>query len=82
MALNIKDPRAHELAERLAARRGTTLTRAVTEALEEALERTVEPKSAKLARLLEISRRAADLPVYDERSPEEIVGYDEAGLPS
>ena len=73
MAMNIKNPRAHQLARELAARRGTTLTEAVTEALAEALERTASPKSGKLARLLEISRRAAELPVHDERSADEIL---------
>ena len=29
----------------------------------------------------EIARRCASLPVIDDRSPEEILGYDENGVP-
>lgn len=81
MALNIKDARAHELARELAERRGTTLTRAVTDALTEALERSAPAALPKLERLREISARAAELPVLDLRSSEEILGYDDRGLP-
>jgi antitoxin VapB len=31
--------------------------------------------------LTAIARRAATLPEHDRRSPEEIIGYDEHGLP-
>lgn len=82
MALNIKDARTHELARELADRRGTTLTQAVADALTEALERTAPSAVPKLERLKEISRRAARLPVLDSRAPDEILGYDELGMPS
>ena len=82
MALNIKDEKAHELARELAHRRGTTLTRAVTEALSEALDRSTPAAIPKLERLKEISRRASRLPVLDARTPDEILGYDDAGLPT
>ena len=82
MALNIKDEKAHELARELANRRGTTLTQAVTEALTEALDRSTPAAIPKLERLKEISRRASQLPVLDDRTPDEILGYDETGLPT
>ena len=82
MALNIKDSRAHELARELAERRGTSLTRAVVDALSEALDRSAPPAVPKLDRLREISRRAAKLPVLDDRTPDEILGYDDHGMPS
>lgn len=82
MALNIKDEKAHELARELARRRGTSLTQAVTEALAEALSRTAPTVDAKLQRLKEISHRASRLPVLDDRSPDEILGYDDAGMPT
>lgn len=81
MALNIKDPKTHDLARDLAARRGTTLTQAVKDALTEALQRTAPTSQPKLERLREISRRAARLPVLDNRSADEILGYDDAGMP-
>jgi hypothetical protein len=34
-----------------------------------------------VARVMEIARRAADRPVLDPRSPDEIIGYDEQGVP-
>ena len=82
MALNIKDAKAHDLARELAQRRGTTLTQAVTEALSEALQRSTPAAVPMLERLKEISQRAAKLPVLDDRTPDEILGYDDRGLPS
>lgn len=34
------------------------------------------------AEIAEIQARVAALPVLDDRSPEEIIGYDKSGLPS
>ena len=60
MSLNIKSAEAHELARRLAALTGESLTAAVTQALRERLERlayTTDP-DAKARELLRIGRRA------------------------
>jgi antitoxin VapB len=84
MALSIKDPEADRLARELADRTGETLTEAVVKSLRERVA-TEKARSAptRLAEALgEIGRRCATLPVIDERSPEEILGYDEDGLPS
>lgn len=84
MPLNIKNERAHDLARQLAERTGESLTTAVVVALEERLMRT-EPrkdKEARLAQINEILDRAARLPILDNRTPDEIIGYDENGLPS
>ena len=84
MALNIKDPRVHELARRLAEHRGTSLTTAVRQSLEEALATTgPQPqRDARRERLDAIGRHCAALPVHDPRSTNEIIGYDEHGLPT
>ena len=81
--LNIKNGEAHRLARRLARLTGETLTEAVTQALRERLEREKRHRQrAGIAeRLMDIGRRCAALPVRDARSPEEILGYDEHGLP-
>lgn len=83
MALNIKNDEAHRMARELAEARGTTLTEAVSSALEAALEATVEASRPEL--LLEevagIQRFVADLPDRDTRDPDEILGYDDTGLP-
>jgi antitoxin VapB len=81
MGLHINDPEADQLARELAELTGDTLENAVTEALRERLE-----KQRKVVRVLaevkEIQRRVAALPVLDSRTPEEIIGYDENGLPA
>ncbi len=84
MALNLKNPEAHLLAQKLAELRGTTLTDAVTSALRESLaaHRPGEPVELLLAEVEEIQRFVADLPDRDTRTPEEILGYDQTGLPT
>lgn len=83
MPLNIKDERAHEAARELARLRRTTITEAVTEAVEEALAKErAKSSSEDLAVVLEeISLHCASLPVLDNRSAEEILGYGASGLP-
>lgn len=83
MALNIKNDEAHRMARELAESRGTNLTEAVTSALESALDATVETPDPELllAEVAEIQRVVADLPDRDTRHPDEILGYDDAGLP-
>jgi antitoxin VapB len=83
MALSLKDPEADRLARELAARTGETLTRAVIVALRERLARLKTRRRPRSLRedLREISRRCAALPTLDDRSADEILGYDEHGLP-
>lgn len=83
MALSIKHAEAERLARELAARTGETITEAVLVALRERLRR--EQGRSTISRLkddlLEIGRRCAALPDLDSRTAEEILGYDETGLP-
>jgi len=83
MSLNIKDPDTDKLARTLAQTTGETITQAVTVAVRERLERLrASRRPRRLAdELDEIALRCASLPVLDERSEEEILGYDEQGLP-
>jgi antitoxin VapB len=83
MALNIRNPETERLAEALARETGETKTEAVTKALRDRLTRLRRQRSGRrLAdELEEIARRCAELPVLDPRSPEEILDYDERGLP-
>ena len=83
MALSIKSPEAERLARRVSQRTGETITGAIEQALRERLERLDRRRqaSAKLERLLEIADRVAQLPQLDNRSDDEILGYDENGLP-
>lgn len=83
MALNIKNDEAHDLAKRLAETRGTSLTEAVTEALRRMVgeeERATEP-NVLIGAIEGIQRFVADLPDRDCREPDDILGYDDRGLP-
>lgn len=82
MALNIKDPEAHALAQELARLRGTSMTEAVKSALRDAVQRSHGRARPRLARLNAISRHCANLPVLDDRSEDEILGYGPGGMPS
>ena len=83
MPLNIKDPETETLVRELAAATGETLTAAVSGAVRERLERVHRPPGAgRLADELDaIALRCAALPIVDRRSDDDILGYDESGLP-
>lgn len=82
MALNIKDPETDQLARRLAAATGETVTEAVRNAVREKLYRLPQKDMRRLAEdVRAIGRRCAALPDLDRRSAEEILGYDEHGAP-
>jgi antitoxin VapB len=83
MALNIRNPEAERLATELARRTGETKTEAVTKALRERLARIRRERSKRrLADELEaIAEHCANLPVLDDRTPNEILEYDDRGLP-
>ncbi len=83
MALSIKDKETERLARALAERTGESLTLATRRALEERLRRVggAARRAALLDDLAEIRRRWRALPVVDHRSAEDIIGYDQNGLP-
>ena len=83
MALSIKDLETERLARDLARHTGESITVATRKALQERLRRVrgADRKSLLLADLAAIRRRCTELPVLDPRTPEEIIGYDELGLP-
>ncbi|MGA2653199.1 MAG: type II toxin-antitoxin system VapB family antitoxin [Terracidiphilus sp.] len=85
MPLSIKAPEADRLARELADTTGETITDAVIVAMRERLEREKRKRQNKrslAADLVAIGRHCASLPVLDPRSSDEILGYDENGLPS
>lgn len=81
VALSIKTDEADALARELSAATHETLTEAVTTALRERLARVKEHQADVPARLERLAAEYAALPVSDRRSAEEIVGYDDSGLP-
>lgn len=82
--MNIKDPRTDHLARQVAKQTGESLTEAIRIALEERLQRLPGQRRAapRREKLYEILHRVDALPRVDERSEEEILGYDESGIPS
>jgi len=82
--LNIKDPEVYQLARQVADLTGETLTDAVRHSLLERLEREqrARPHAQWIEKLREISDRCAARPVLDPRSDDELVGYDEFGVPA
>jgi antitoxin VapB len=84
MPLNIKNPEAEQLAQSLAKRTGETITQAVIAALRERLSRE-QREDGTIEKLVEevmaIGKHCAALPLLDARSADEIIGYDEYGLP-
>ena len=84
MALSLKDPETDRLAREVARLTGESLTEAVRTALAERLERERlrrgQPRKGLAEQLNELALECAALPVYDSRSPDEIIGYDENGM--
>lgn len=86
MALSIKDPETDRIVRELAAVTGESMTVALRRAAEERLERERRKRGEHdptlVEDLLAIARHARSLPLLDDRSPDEILGYDEQGLPT
>jgi antitoxin VapB len=83
MALSIKSIEAERLAREIAKTTGESLTGAIQKALEERLDRLRSQRRGQIlaGQLEEILRRVDRLPVIDSRSADEILGYDEHGIP-
>lgn len=83
MALNIKDPEADRLVRELAAATGESITEAARVAFEERLERVRARTSAPdlRAELAAIIERGRSRALLDDRTEDEILGYDEHGIP-
>jgi antitoxin VapB len=83
MALSIKSIEVERLAREIATKTGESLTGAIQKALQERLDRIRRERRSQIlaSQLQEILRRVDQLPVLDSRSADEILGYDEHGLP-
>ena len=81
--LNIRNEETEQLATALSKLTGETKTEAVTQALR---ERLIRVRRARTKRRLaddldEIALHCSTLPLRDARNADEIIGYDEHGLP-
>jgi antitoxin VapB len=86
VALNIRDPEVHRLARAVADATGETMTEAVKTALQDRLRRVgqvgEEERRSRIGAMREFARKFQEAPVLDPRTPDEILGYDENGLPT
>ena len=83
MAMSIKSPEAEALARKVSAMTGENLTAAIVTALRERLQHleNSSQRDSLADQLNDIARRSAELPVLDHRTAEEILGYDDQGVP-
>lgn len=86
MTLHIHNPEADKLARELAARMGKPVEEALLDILREKVESgegmPAPRKDFSVEDVMKIAKRCAALPDFDTRSADEIIGYDERGLPS
>jgi antitoxin VapB len=86
MGLSIKNAEVERMVRELAARRGLPMTEALRQLLAEEEARVAAAQEAevaeKLRRLHEIQARIAALPDVSDMTDDEILGYDEDGIPS
>ncbi len=85
--LNIKNPKAHELAVQVAARTGETLTDAVIHSLEKRLAELPAPVKKKatmeeILATLEVIRRGLPPEFFKEEDPTAFLYNPETGLPA
>ncbi len=80
MALSVKNEEADRLARQLAETTGESITEAVLVALRERLEREKRQRGVG-RRLARMAEELATYPVLDHRPADEILGFDERGLP-
>ena len=82
MAILIKDQEADQLIRTLAERTGESITEAVKEAVRQRLQRvplSEDEVAARKRKIEALIARANALPTVDDRTPDEIVGYNEFG---
>jgi antitoxin VapB len=83
MALSIKNEATERLARKVASETGESLTEAIQISLKERLERLKLQRGGKVIteQIKELLRRVDALPIQDSRSADEILGYDDDGVP-
>jgi antitoxin VapB len=83
MPLSIKNEETERLARQVAEATGESITTAIRHSLEERLARLRHRRSTQveIEQLHEILSRVDALPRLDSRSEDEILGYNEIGLP-
>jgi antitoxin VapB len=83
MPLSIKNDATERLARQLANETGESLTEAIQKSLEERWERLKRRRKGHIlsGQLEDLLRRVDALPTLDTRPENEILGYDDRGIP-
>jgi antitoxin VapB len=83
MALSIKNEKVERLTRKVASVTGESLTEAILTALEERWQRLKSKRRshALSGQIEDLLRRVDNLPTLNTRSADEIIGYDDHGLP-
>lgn len=80
MSVHVLEPEVEELVVRLTALTGETENDAILKAVQQRLDALSSSETeARLSRMRAISARIAAMPVLDDRSADEIMGYNEHG---
>lgn len=86
MPISIRNPEVARLARQVAQMKGVTMTEALRQSLAAELEHEAARRDAMLAErrrgIDDIIAEFRNLPVLDDRTADEILGYDENGLPT
>ena len=82
MALSIRNPYAEQLARQVSSITKENITQTIIKALENRLENLKGKKTILDVeqQILSISQRCSALPDLDNRTDDEIMGYDESGV--
>jgi antitoxin VapB len=83
MPLSIKNDATERLARQVASATGESLTEAIHKALEERWQQLKVKRGGRVlaGQLEDLLRRVDSMPTLDSRSEDEILGYDEHGMP-
>ena len=83
MAMSIKNDATERLARQMASETGESLTEAIQKSLEERWQRLKAKRRSRIlsSQVEELLRRVDSLPTLDSRPEDEILGYDEQGMP-
>lgn len=83
MALSIKNDTTERLARQIARATGESLTEAIHKALEERWQQLAAKRRCGIlaGQIEDLLRRVDAMPSLDSRTEDEILGYDEHGMP-
>lgn len=83
MPISIKNDETEQLARELAKETGETITEVIRKALQDRLQRVRGRRHARRLpeEVADILQRMDALPTLDQRTEDEILGYDENGVP-